>query len=278
MTTSQTLVQAETRYTLEDLKRVMERLRDPEGGCPWDQKQSFETIITYTLEECYELAEAIEQDDLKQIAEELGDVLFQVVFYSQLGSELGAFDLDTVIDALVRKLVRRHPHVFVGEDLESRPEHEDLSVDVIKDTWERLKQEEREQKNAPGLLDDVPYALPALSRAQKLQKRAARVGFDWPDISMVVDKIVEESRELAEAQGSGDHGHMTEEFGDLLFVIVNLGRHLNIDAEEALRAANSKFTRRFKYIEEQLAAKNSSPAQSDLEEMDALWNAAKRIR
>jgi ATP diphosphatase len=259
-----------------DLKRVMERLRDPEGGCPWDQKQSFETIITYTLEECYELAEAIDQADLKQIAEELGDVLFQVVFYSQLGSELGAFDLDTVIDGLVRKLVRRHPHVFVGEDLESRPEHEDLSVDVIKDTWERLKQEEREQKNAPGLLDDVPYALPALSRAQKLQKRAARIGFDWTSQEQVLGNLNDELTELQEAMISEQSADIEEEAGDLLFSVVNLTRHLGLDAESTLRAANKKFERRFRHMEHAARVEGKKLQDETPEQLELRWQSAKR--
>lgn len=276
MTRNQASGQAATRYTLEDLKRVMERLRDPEGGCPWDQKQSFETIITYTLEECYELAEAIEQADLKQIAEELGDVLFQVVFYSQLGSELGAFDLDTVIDGLVRKLVRRHPHVFVGEDLESRPEHEDLSVDVIKDTWERLKQEEREQKNVPGLLDDVPYALPALSRAQKLQKRAARIGFDWTSQEEVLSNLKDELIELYEAMISEQPADIEEEAGDLLFSVVNLIRHLGLDTESTLRAANKKFERRFRHMECAARAEGKKLQDETLEQLELRWQYAKR--
>jgi len=254
----------------------MEMLRDPEGGCPWDQKQSFETIITYTLEECYELAEAIEQDDLKQIAEELGDVLFQVVFYSQLGSELGAFDLDTVIDALVRKLVRRHPHVFVGEDLESRPEHEDLSVDVIKDTWERLKQEGREQKNAPGLLDDVPYALPALSRAQKLQKRAARIGFDWASQAEVLGSLKDELIELQEAMISEQPADIEEEAGDLLFSVVNLIRHLGLDTESTLRVANKKFERRFRHMEHAARAEGKKLQDETPEQLELRWQCAKR--
>ncbi len=276
MTRNQASGQAATRYTLEDLKRVMERLRDPEGGCPWDQKQSFETIITYTLEECYELAEAIEQADLKQIAEELGDVLFQVVFYSQLGSELGAFDLDTVIDGLVRKLVRRHPHVFVGEDLESRPEHEDLSVDVIKDTWERLKQEEREQKNVLGLLDDVPYALPALSRAQKLQKRAARIGFDWTSQEEVLSNLKDELIELHEAMISEQPADIEEEAGDLLFSVVNLIRHLGLDTESTLRAANKKFERRFRHMEYAARAEGKKLQDETLEQLELRWQYAKR--
>jgi len=276
MTRNQASGQAATRYTLEDLKRVMERLRDPEGGCPWDQKQSFETIITYTLEECYELAEAIEQADLKQIAEELGDVLFQVVFYSQLGSELGAFDLDTVIDGLVRKLVRRHPHVFVGEDLESRPEHEDLSVDVIKDTWERLKQEEREQKNVPGLLDDVPYALPALSRAQKLQKRAARIGFDWASQAEVLGSLKDELIELQEAMISEQPADIEEEAGDLLFSVVNLIRHLGLDTESTLRVANKKFERRFRHMEHAARAEGKKLQDETLEQLELRWQYAKR--
>ena len=252
------------------LIEIMRALRDPIHGCPWDIEQDFASIAPYTIEEAYEVADAIERRAWDELKSELGDLLLQSVYHTQMASEAGLFDFDDVVNAISDKMVHRHPHVFGDES-------RDKSAEQQTHDWEKIKAAERAAKDRAGVLDDVAIGLPALMRAQKLQKRAARVGFDWPDISMVVDKIVEESRELAEAQGSGDHGHMTEEFGDLLFVIVNLGRHLNIDAEEALRAANSKFTRRFKYIEEQLAAKNSSPAQSDLEEMDALWNAAKLI-
>ena len=252
------------------LIEIMRALRDPIHGCPWDIEQDFASIAPYTIEEAYEVADAIERRAWDELKSELGDLLLQSVYHTQMASEAGLFDFDDVVNAISDKMVHRHPHVFGDES-------HDKSAEQQTQDWEEIKAAERAAKDRAGVLDDVAIGLPALMRAQKLQKRAARVGFDWPDISMVVDKIVEESRELAEAQGSGDHGHMTEEFGDLLFVMVNLGRHLNIDAEEALRTANSKFTRRFRYIEEQLAAKNSSPAQSDLEEMDALWNAAKRI-
>jgi len=266
----------EMQYSLEDLKRVMERLRDPDGGCPWDQKQSFQSIITYTLEECYELAEAIEHENLEHIEEELGDVLFQVIFLSQLGKELGVFSFDTVADGLVKKLVRRHPHVFVGENLEDRPENPTDSIADIKETWEQLKQEERDMKEAPGLLDDVPFALPALSRAQKLQKRVSRVGFDWKEREAVIHNLEEELVELKEAMIGGRSQNIAEEAGDLLFSVVNLVRHLGLDAETVLRKSNQKFERRFRHMEQQAKESGGSLELESDHELDQRWKAAKK--
>jgi len=263
------------QYSLEDLQRVMERLRDPDGGCPWDQKQSFKSIITYTLEECYELAEAIELEDLGQIEEELGDVLFQVVFLSQLGKELGAFDLDAVADGLVHKLVRRHPHVFVGKNLEDRPENPTDSIEDIKETWEQLKQEEREAKKAPGLLDDVPFALPALSRAQKLQKRVARIGFDWEEHEAVMENVEGELEELKEAIRKGHSQEIADEAGDLLFSMVNLVRHLGLDAETILRQSSQKFEQRFRHMEQRAKASGSALEDESRHELELRWQAAK---
>ena len=250
------------------LIEIMRALRDPNAGCPWDIEQTFQTIAPYTIEEAYEVADAIERQNWLELRGELGDLLLQSVYHTQMASEAGLFDFDDVAKDISDKMVARHPHVF-GE--ESR----DKSADQQTQDWEKIKAAERAAKQRGGVLDDVALGLPALMRAVKLQKRAARVGFDWPDISMVVDKIVEEARELSEAQDENDHAHLAEEYGDLLFVIANLGRHLKIDPEEALRSANNKFTRRFRFIEAELKKRGKSPEDSDLKEMDALWDAAK---
>ena len=250
------------------LIEIMRALRDPNAGCPWDIEQTFQTIAPYTIEEAYEVADAIERQNWSELRGELGDLLLQSVYHTQMASEAGLFDFHDVANDISDKMVARHPHVF-GE--ESR----DKSADQQTQDWEKIKAAERAAKQRGGVLDDVALGLPALMRAVKLQKRAARVGFDWPDISMVVDKIVEEARELSEAQDENDHAHLAEEYGDLLFVIANLGRHLKIDPEEALRSANNKFTRRFRFIEAELEKREKSPEDSDLKEMDALWDAAK---
>lgn len=264
---------SETRYGMVDLLAVMARLRDPQRGCPWDLQQSFATIAPHTLEECYELVDAIERGDHAQIREELGDVLFQVIFYAQLGREQQLFSFDELVHNLVAKLLRRHPHVFPAGDLsEGRT---DVSVSDVGVTWERVKQDERSAKQQHGVLDDVPLALPALSRAAKLQKRAARVGFDWQHWRQVLDKLQEECAEVEEAIAGGDAAAIADEVGDLLFVCVNLARFLDIDPELALRGANRKFERRFRHIESSLAAGGRTPQQSTLAEMDALWDEAK---
>ena len=250
------------------LIEIMRALRDPDAGCPWDIEQTFETIAPYTIEEAYEVADAIERENWSELRGELGDLLLQSVYHTQMAAEAGLFDFNDVANDISDKMVARHPHVFGDESREK-------SADQQTQDWEKIKAAERAAKKRGGVLDDVALGLPALMRAVKLQKRAARVGFDWPDISMVVDKIVEEARELSEAQTESDPHHLAEEYGDLLFVIANLGRHLNIDPEEALRNANSKFTRRFRFIEAELNRRGKSPEQSDLDEMDALWNAAK---
>jgi ATP diphosphatase len=250
------------------LVEIMRALRDPDAGCPWDIEQTFETIAPYTIEEAYEVADAIERENWSELRGELGDLLLQSVYHTQMASEAGLFDFDDVANDISDKMVARHPHVFGDES-------RDKSADQQTQDWEKIKAAERAAKKRGGVLDDVALGLPALMRAVKLQKRAARVGFDWPDISMVVDKIVEEARELSEAQTESNPDHLAEEYGDLLFVIANLGRHLRIDPEEALRHANSKFTRRFHFIEAELKKRGKSPYQSDLDEMDALWNAAK---
>ncbi|KUM44582.1 nucleoside triphosphate pyrophosphohydrolase [Pseudomonas sp. EpS/L25] len=266
-------------YQLDDLLHLMARLRDPQHGCPWDLQQDYASIVPHTLEEAYEVADAIARRDFPQVRDELGDLLFQVVYYSQLGREDGHFDFAQVVDGITRKLVRRHPHVFPDGDLHGPLDLPRLDEATIKRRWEEIKAEERAEKAAApeqlSLLDDVPAALPALSRAAKLQKRAANVGFDWADATPVVAKIQEELDEVREAMASGQAAQVAEEVGDLLFVMVNLARHLRVDAEDALRQANAKFERRFRYIEEALKAQGRTPQAASLEEMDELWDAAK---
>ncbi|MBB4865541.1 ATP diphosphatase [Pseudomonas nitritireducens] len=267
-------------HKLEDLLYLMARLRDPQNGCPWDLKQSYATIVPYTLEEAYEVADAIERGDFDHLREELGDLLFQVVYYAQLAREEGRFEFDAVVDGITRKLIRRHPHVFPDGDLYGEPDPAKLEEAAVKQRWEELKAEERAAKAAEpvqlSLLDDVPNALPALSRAAKLQKRASQVGFDWADALPVVDKVREELDEVLEAMAGGDTEAQAEEVGDLLFVVVNLARKLKVDPETALRAANAKFERRFRYIETALRDQGRTLEDSNLEEMDELWGAAKR--
>lgn len=277
----------ESRYTLEDLQAVMARLRDPERGCPWDLQQDFHTIAPHTLEECYELVDAIERGDFTQIREELGDVLFQVIFYAQMGREQQRFEWDELVHNLVEKLLRRHPHVFPSGEwpsgkLTSGALHDQVArvatdVEQVHHTWERIKQNEREAKQQGGVLDDVPVALPALSRATKLQKRAARVGFDWENWQQILDKIREEQDEVVEAIAGGDRAAIQEEVGDLLFACVNLARFVDVDSETALRAANRKFEQRFRFIEAELAECGQRPEDVSLDIMDALWNEAKRV-
>ena len=254
---------------LERLRAIMARLRDPVTGCPWDVAQDFATIAPYTIEEAYEVADAIERQAWDELKGELGDLLFQSVFHSRMAEEAGLFDLDDVATAIADKMIARHPHVF-GDESNAK------SADQQVADWESVKAAERAAKAKGGVLDDVALGLPALMRAEKLQKRAARVGFDWPDIAMVIDKIAEEARELAEARATLPQDKIAEEMGDLLFVMANLARHLKVDPEDALRRANTKFTRRFAFIEAELAKQGKRPDESDLAEMDALWDSAKR--
>jgi nucleoside triphosphate diphosphatase len=253
---------------LPRLLEIMRRLRDPETGCPWDIEQTFDSIASYTIEEAYEVADAIERQDWAALEGELGDLLLQTVYHAQIGAEAGHFSFDSVVRAISDKMIDRHPHVFADAD-------RDKSVAQQTVDWEAQKAAERAAKAQADVLDDVALSLPALLRAVKLQKRAARVGFDWPSTDEVLDKIVEEARELTEARDRLTPDETFEEFGDLLFVIANLARHLQIDPEAALRAANAKFTRRFRQIEADLRAKGKRAEDSDLAEMDALWNAAK---
>jgi MazG family protein len=245
---------------------VMAQLRDPQHGCPWDVEQNFRTIAPYTIEEAYEVADAITREDMPALKEELGDLLFQVAFHARMAEELGAFDFADLAQALADKMIERHPHVF-DEKVERSAEEQTVA-------WETLKAEKRAASGA-SLLDDVAMALPALMRAEKLTKRAARINFDWPSSAEVLEKLDEELAELKAAEASGDHDHIAEEMGDILFVMANLARKLKVDPEEALRRANAKFTRRFQYIEGKLAEANRTGPQP-LDEMEALWIEAKR--
>ena len=248
------------------LIEIMRRLRDPDGGCPWDIEQDFASIAPYTIEEAYEVADAIEREAWDELKGELGDLLFQAVFHAQMASERGLFDFDDVAHTMSDKMVARHPHVF-GEESRSKS-----AAQQTRD-WEEVKARERAGRAQKGALDGVALGLPALLRAVKLQNRAARVGFDWPTTDEVLDKLTEEVEELRSATNAQDK---FEEFGDLLFVMANLARHMNIDPEAALRAANGKFTRRFSYIERALAEQGKRAQESTLEVMDALWEEAKR--
>lgn len=292
------------RKSIDDLLAVMAALRTPGSGCPWDLAQTFKTIAPYTIEEAYEVADAIEKADMAALADELGDLLLQVVYHARIAEEASAFTFSDVIHGITAKMIRRHPHVF-GTDAER-------AAGAAPGFWERIKAEEKARAHAASdpspsshslplrggspppqggresILDDVPIALPALTRAVKLQNKAARVGFDWPSLAPVLDKLKEELGELEQAVhgvGARAAGHpaagqspapeVVEEFGDLLFVVANVARHLQVDPEAALRAANQKFARRFRRIEDLLAADGRSPAQSSLAEMDRLWDRAK---
>ena len=287
--------------TLSDLLAVMAALRTPGTGCPWDLKQTFETIAPYTIEEAYEVADAIARADMPDLKDELGDLLLQVVYHARIAEESGAFAFGDIADVITRKMIRRHPHVFGSA--------EERAAGAAPGFWERIKAQERAGKareresegqgtrpldpdvkertqdgvqrlspwHLTSLLADIPVGLPGLTRAIKLQDKAARVGFDWPDITPVFDKIREEIAELEAEVASGAQTKIEDEFGDLLFVMANLARHLKLDPEAALRAANAKFTRRFAHIELSLAAEGRTPSQSTLAEMDRLWDEAKEI-
>jgi len=258
-------------YDLHDLITLMERLRDPSDGCPWDRQQTAESLIPHTLEEVYEVVDAIERQDWSHLAEELGDLLFQVVFYSELARELGHFDLHQVVDQLTHKLIRRHPHVFPDGTLASRRSVDAPKLDELSDRWDQIKAAEKSQ--VTPTLESVPLAFPAMTRALKLQKRAARVGFDWPEVAPVWHKLDEELAELKEAVAQGDAAGMTEELGDVLFSIINLARHLKIDSEKALRQTNAKFVARFGFVEAQLGT--VQPSDVDLATLENLWQQAK---
>ncbi|AOE50244.1 nucleoside triphosphate pyrophosphohydrolase [Kangiella sediminilitoris] len=248
---------------------IMQALRDPDNGCPWDRKQTFETIVPHTLEEAYEVADAIESGDMAELEGELGDLLFQVVFYAQLGQEQQLFDFESIAQVMSDKLIRRHPHVFSDKKLETDAD--------IKKNWERLKQQERQAKNSENtsLLDDLPKSFPALSLAQKMQKRVGRHGFDWPEIDGVIEKLEEEIAELKEAIASNDQPHIEEEMGDLLFSCVNLSRHLKVDPEAALRASCRKFESRFRALELIIAESDLSVDSATLDQLESAWQKAK---
>ena len=253
---------------IERLLEIMRCLRDPETGCPWDIEQTFETIAPYTIEEAYEVDDTINRAAWGELKGELGDLLFQAVFHAQMAEEAGLFSFDDVANTMADKMVSRHPHVFGDENRDKSAEQQTLD-------WEKIKAAERVENKQSGALDGVAVGLPALLRAAKLQKRAARVGFDWPSATQVLDKIREETEELVEAHGRKNADDTFEEFGDLLFVMANLARHLDIEPESALRAANAKFTRRFGGIEAKLAAMGKHAEDCDLAELDALWDAVK---
>ena len=257
---------ADPQGGMSRLLEIMVRLRDPVTGCPWDLQQDFASIAAYTIEEAYEVADAIARNDWPALKAELGDLLFQSVYHAQIGAETGHFTFESITKVIADKMIARHPHVF-GTD------NRDKTADQQAADWEVAKARER---GAAGTLDGIALALPALTRAVKLQARAARVGFDWPSTDEVLAKLIEEAAELTEARENLTIAEITEEFGDLLFVVANLARHLRIDPEAALRAANEKFARRFGRIEAWLAADGKAPADSNLAEMDALWDRAKR--
>lgn len=252
------------------LIEIMAALRNPVGGCPWDLEQDFSSIRHYTIEEAYEVSDAIERGDMADLREELGDLLFQPIFHAQMAIEAGHFDIGDVIFGITEKLIRRHPHVFGEQSAKD--------AEMAKGRWEAIKVEERAAKAArkgdaaPSILDDVPNALPALARAEKLTKRAAKVGFDWPDFDAVKAKVEEELAEVAEARASGDPAATHEEIGDLLFAVVNLARKSGVDAEGALRDANLKFTRRFHHVEARSREDGIEPKDAGLERLDAYWN------
>ena len=264
-----------TGDAMQQLLDIMAQLRNPEGGCPWDLKQDFRSILPHTLEEAYEVADAIESDDRMQLRDELGDLLFQVVFYCQLAREEGSFEFADVAQTMSDKLIRRHPHVFSPSADEAELGTSALDADQVLQKWEAIKQAERDAKHQHSVLDDVPNALPAMQRSAKLQKRAANVGFDWPDVTPVLANMAEELEEIEQAFASGDKDHTMEELGDLMFACVNMARHLKQDPEQVMRAANAKFERRFRFLETQLVEAGESLESVDLERMEAGWKAAK---
>ena len=250
------------------LLEIMRALRDPESGCPWDIEQNFKTIAPYTVEEAYEVADAIERENWEDLKNELGDLLLQTVYHTQMAEEDELFNFNDVVNQISEKMIQRHPHVFGNENRNKTASQQ------IND-WESIKAEERAKKNQTGILDDVALNLPALVRSLKLQKRAARVGFDWPNILQVLEKIEEETKELVEAKELESQEKINEEFGDLMFSIVNLGRHLGVDSEEALKQTNRKFIKRFKFVEDIIRSQGGKMENTTLEEMETLWQQAK---
>jgi len=261
---------------IERLLGIVRRLRDPDQGCPWDVGQTFQSIVPHTIEEAYELADAIESNDFDQIREEAGDVLFQVLFYAQMADEKQHFNFADVVDGLSEKLIRRHPHVFSRNS--TAQQETPIAVSDVSDSWEKIKRTERQRKQQPGILDDIPVSLPALTRAQKIQKRASRVGFDWADLAGVFEKLEEEICELKEALVEGEKAAIESELGDVLFCVVNLARHLDFDAETVTRGATRKFEGRFRFMEEQAIASGSRLEDESVNTLEARWQAAKRDR
>jgi ATP diphosphatase len=253
---------------IECLLALMRALRQPETGCPWDRAQTFETIAPYTIEEAYEVADAIAHGDMAELRDELGDLLLQVVFHAELAREAGIFDFGAVVEAITAKLIRRHPHVFGPANA--------LSSDEVNRLWDAIKSDEKKQRGAAGHLSGIATALPAVTRALKLQQKAAKVGFDWNDARRVIDKLREEIGEIETAMADGEVAAIEGEVGDLMFVVVNLARHVGVDPEAALRATNAKFERRFGFIESELTHRGKTLAEATLVEMDALWTQAKR--
>lgn len=252
------------------LIEIMAALRNPDGGCPWDLEQDFRSIRHYTIEEAYEVADAIEREDFTDLREELGDLLLQPIYHAQMAKEAGHFEIGDVVYAITEKLIRRHPHVFGDVTADGASD--------AQDRWEAIKVKERAAKaerkgdREPSVLDDVPQVLPSLARAEKLTKRAAKIGFDWPDLPAVRIKIEEELAEVAEVESSGNHARVQEEIGDLLFAVANLARKAGIDPEAALRDANGKFTRRFHYVEARCREDGIDPVSAGLERLDGYWN------
>jgi ATP diphosphatase len=263
-------------YTIADLQYLMARLRDPETGCPWDLKQTMRSVLPHTLEEVYELVDAIEQGDSDQVRQELGDVLFQVIFYSQLAAEEGDFSFTEVCHDIVAKLLRRHPHVFPSGELHSVRDQGAPEELAIKARWEDIKQQERNQKALHSVLDDVPMALPALTRAVKLQKRARQIGFDWADLAAVVASLRDEIVELEKAIASGSEAQVEDEMGDVLFSAINVARHLDLDPETVTRGAAQKFERRFRYVEKRCREQGIKGAKDAADpQLDLFWSQAK---
>lgn len=269
---------------ISKLLQVMAMLRDKHSGCPWDLEQSIASLAAYTLEEVYEVVDAIESADMLQLRDELGDLLFQIVFYAQIAGEQGQFNFQDIAHAITDKLIRRHPHVFPGGELAQFGTRSDITADEVVVNWESIKQAERDAKKSQAnkvrvhtsILDDVPRAMPALERARKLQKRAANVGFDWPDVEPVLAKLKEEIAEFEVAASGEGEDRMAEELGDMLFALVNIARHYRIEPEMALRGANQRFETRFRWIETTLDAQGKLPQDMKLAELDELWEAAKR--
>jgi len=264
------------RHGIEDLLELMRRLRDPQTGCPWDLQQDYVSLLRHTLEEVYELADAVERGDHAQMRDELGDYLFQAVFYARVAEEQGRFDFGDVTDAIVAKLLRRHPHVFPDGTLASwRDPANSPDTGAIDEAWERMKGDDRRGRELAGILDDVPLAMPALQRAEKMQRRASAAGFDWAEWPGVVAKLEEELDEVRDAARSGSPDACEEELGDLLFCCVNLARHLGVNAENALRRANRKFEQRFRAVEQEIGRRGLAFAECDIALLDSVWDEVK---